>query len=202
MRPRVRYALLFSAAVIAGVYVHELGHAIAGWINGVAVFPTPAKEYVLQAQLDWNTETWIALGGVIGTTVVALSATLHFWRKPSPASEAILAGAFIPPGLYTIRFILVGRGHGSTEWQATQAALGLSPAGHAIDIFFLCLTIAGFIIWGVRLRPPPRSALRIVTLAVAGAILLVALQVGNNAVFDRAFPAVKIINVPRGLDPR
>jgi hypothetical protein len=202
MRARVRYALIFSAAVIAGVYVHELGHAVAGWINGVAVFPTPAKEYVLQAQLDWNTETWIALGGVIGTTVATLAAALYFWRKPSSASEAILAGAFIPPGLYTIRFLLVGRGHDGTEWQAAQAALGLSPAGHAIDVFFLCLLIAGFIIWGVRLHPAPRSVVKIVALAIAGAILLVALQVGNNAVFDRVFPAVKVINIPGGLGPR
>lgn len=202
MRTRIRYVLIFSAAVVAGVYVHELGHAIAGWINGVAVFPTPAKEYILQAQLDWNTETWIALGGVVGTAVAALAAALYFWRKPSADSEAILAGAFIPLGLYTIRFLLVGRGHDGTEWQAAQAALGLLPAGHAIDVFFLCLSIAGFIVWGVRLHPPPRSALRIVALAVAGTILLVALQVGNNAVFDHAFPAVKIINVPGGLDPR
>jgi hypothetical protein len=201
MRAKVRYALIFSASVIAGVYVHELGHAIAGWINGVAVVPTPAKEYILQAQLDWKTETWIALGGVIGTTVVTLAATLYFWRKPSSASEAILAGAFIPPGLYAIRFLLVGRGHDGTEWQAAQAALGLPAAGHAVDVFFLCLPMAGFIIWGVRLHPPPRSALRIIVLAVAGTILLVALQVGNNAVFDSVFPAVKIIHVPRGLDP-
>lgn len=202
MRRRVRYALIFSVAVIAGVYVHEIGHAIAGWVCGVAVVPTPAKEYVLQAQLGWRTETWIALGGVIGTTVSILAAALYFWRKPSSTSEAILAGAFIPPGLYTIRFLVVGRGHDGTEWQAAQAALGLPAAGHAIDVFFLCLTIAGFIIWGVRLRPLPRSALRIVALAVAGTILLVALQVGNNAVFDRVFPAVKIINVPPGLNPR
>jgi hypothetical protein len=33
-------------------------------VNGVAVFPTPAKEYVLQAQLDWSKEIWVALGGV------------------------------------------------------------------------------------------------------------------------------------------
>jgi hypothetical protein len=202
MKINIRFVLLFFAALFAGVYVHELGHAIAGWMNGVAVVPTPAKEYVLQPLLDWNTETWIALGGVIGTTVAVLAATLCFWRKPSSHSEAILAGAFLPLGLYTVRFLLVGRGHDGTEWQAAQAAIGVAPAGHTIDVFFLCLLIAGFAIWGIRRHPPPPSLLRLVALAIAGIILLVALQLGNNAVFDHMFPAVKIVNAPPGLDPR
>jgi hypothetical protein len=202
MKINIRYVLLFSAAVVAGVYVHELGHAVAGWINGVAVVPTLAKEYILQPQLNWNTETWIALGGVIGTTAVVLAATLYFWRKPCSDREAILAGAFLPLGLYAIRFLVVGRGHDSTEWQAAQSALGLPPAGHAIDVFFLCLLMAGFAIWGIRRHPRARSLLRLVTLAGAGIILLVALQVGNNAVFGHVFRAVKVVNVPAGLDPR
>lgn len=202
MKSNIRYVLVFSAAVVAGVYVHELGHAIAGWVSGVAVIPTPAKEYVLQSQLDWNTETWIALGGVIGTTAAALAATLYFWRRQSSDSEAILAGAFLPIALYTIRFLLVGRGHDSSEWQAAQTALGLAPAGHAIDVFFLCFLMAGVVTWGIRRHPPPRSMLRLVALAIAGIILLIALQVGNNAMFDHVFPKVKFVNVPVGLNVR
>ena len=64
MKLRIRYLLIFFGAVIAGVYLHEIGHVVAGLVNGVAVFPTPAKEYVLQAQLDWSKEIWVALGGV------------------------------------------------------------------------------------------------------------------------------------------
>jgi hypothetical protein len=32
--------------------------------------------------LHWSKEIWIALGGVIGTTVAALAAALYFWRQP------------------------------------------------------------------------------------------------------------------------
>jgi hypothetical protein len=152
--------------------------------------------------LGWNKEIWISLGGVLGTTVVVLAAVVYFCLKPCLDREAVLAGALLPLGLYTFRFLLVGRGHDETEWQAAQAALGLPPAGHAIDVFFLCLFIAGLIVWGVRLRPPPSSVLRVVTLAVAGIALLIVLQISNNAVFDRVFPVVRIINVPAGLDPR
>jgi hypothetical protein len=194
--------LLFLGAVIAGVYLHEVGHAVVGWVNGIAIVPTPAKEYVLQSQLEWNKEIWISLGGVLGTTVAVLAAGLYFWRKPCLDREAILAGALLPLGLYTFRFLCVGRGHDETEWQAAQTALGLPPAGHAIDVFFLCLLNAGLIVWGIRLRPRLSSLLRLVALVIAGIILLVLLQAGNNAVFDRVFPVVKVVNVPPGLDPR
>jgi len=202
MKLSIRYLLIFFAAAIAGVYLHEVGHAAVGWVNGIAVVPTPAKEYVLQSQLAWNKEIWIKLGGVLGTTLAVLAAGLYFWRKPCLDREAILAGALLPLGLYTLRFLLVGRGHDATEWQAAQTALGLPPAGHAIDVFFFCLLVAGFLVWGIRLHPRPSSLLRIVILGIAGIVLLVVLQVGNNAVFDRMFPVVKVVNVPAGLDPR
>jgi len=43
MKLSIRYMLLFSATVIAGAYLHEIGHAVAGWVNGVAIVPTPAN---------------------------------------------------------------------------------------------------------------------------------------------------------------
>jgi hypothetical protein len=100
MKLSLRYMLLFSASLIAGVYLHEIGHAVAGWVNGVVVVPTPAKEYILQSQLDWSKEVWIALGGVIGTTVAALAAAFYLWPQPSSDREAVLAGAFLPVGVY------------------------------------------------------------------------------------------------------
>jgi hypothetical protein len=202
MKLSIRYVLLFSGALIAGVYLHEIGHTVVGWIEGVAIVPTPAKEYVLQTELDWHKEIWIALGGPIGTTVAALTAALYFWRKPSPESEAILFGAFLPLGFYSLRFLVVGRGHDGLEWQAAQTALGLRPAGHTIDVFFLCLFIAGLSIWVFRLHPTLRTWLRLATMVICGVVLLIVLQVGNNAVFDHRFPIVKIVNVPAGLGPR
>lgn len=198
----IRYVSLFVGALIAGVYLHEIGHAIAGWALGVAVVPTPAKEYVLQSQLAWNKEIWISLGGPVGTAAAASAAILYLWRKPGSDSEAVWAGAFLPLLVYSVRFLLAGRGHDSTEWQGAQTALGLRPAGHAIDIFFLCLLIGGCTVWFFRLHPPLRSLLRLTALGIVGIAFLIALQAGNNAVFDRAFPDVKIVNVPAGLDPR
>jgi len=202
MKRSVRYWLLFFAAIIAGVYLHEIGHAVVGWINGITIVPTPAKEYALQSQLGWNKEIWIALGGVCGTTLAALAAVTYFWRNPRPESEAILIGAFLPLGLYSLRFLLVGRGHDDVEWQAAQVALGLPPAGHVIDIFFLCLLITGFLVWVSRQHPPLRSWLKLATMAIGGIVLLIVVQKANNALFDPLFPVVRMVNVPAGLDPR
>jgi len=38
--------------------------------------------------------------------------------------------------------------------------------------------------------------------AIFGIVLLISLQAGNNAVFDRLFPVVKVVNVPAGFDAR
>ena len=207
-----RYFLIFSAAFVAGCYVHEVGHAAFGWLEGVAVFPTPAKEYVLQAQLDWSKYVWVALGGPVGTTLAALAATAYYGCNPSLDSEAILAGAFAPPGIYDLFFLLRGRGHGR-EWQAAQTALGLRPAGHAMDIFFLCLSVAAFVVWAIRggalwntggatksRLPWLWSLLRLGTMAVAGFVLILVLQSSNNAVFDHVFRNARVVNVPAGID--
>jgi hypothetical protein len=88
------------------------------------------------------------------------------------------------------------------EWQAAQTALGLAPAGHAIDVFFLCLWLAGIILWGSRWRFPLRYSLpRFAGLAIAGFILLVALQVGNNRLFDRHITDAKVVNTHQASTP-
>jgi hypothetical protein len=203
MKARVHYGLVFAAATFAGVYLHEIGHATAGWVLGIAVVPTPAKEYILRSEVSWNQEIWISLGGVVGTTLAIVGATLYFLRQRRPEAEAILLGALIPPCLYTVRFLLAGRGHDGLEWQAAQTALGLAPAGHAIDIFFLCLCLVGIIAWGSRLGFPLRySLLKLAGLTIAGVILLVVLQAGNNRLFDHHFPATRVADTPSGLDPR
>jgi hypothetical protein len=203
MKASVRYALVFVGTTIGGVYLHEIGHALAGWIQGIPVVPMPAKEYILRPQVDWNQEIWIALGGIVGTTLAIVAASLYFLRERRPEAEAVLLGALLPSCFYTIRFLLVGRGHDGSEWQAAQTALGLAPAGHGIDVFFLSLSLAGILVWSFRLRSPLRyQLLRLVGLAIGGAILLIVLQVGNNGLFDRFFPATRVVNAPSGLDPR
>jgi hypothetical protein len=203
MSTKVRYALVFGVAAVAAVFLHELGHVLAAWAQGIAAVPTPAKEYVLRPEVAWHQECGIALGGVLGSTLAALGALIGYGRGRRLNAEAALFGAMVPVWFYTVRFLLVGRGHDGTEWQAAQAALRLAPAGHAIDFLFLGLVLAAAVPWGLRLRAPLRYPLaRLAGAVVAGAILLVALQVGNNWLFDRHFPHTQVVGVPSGLNPR
>jgi hypothetical protein len=198
----IRYLLFFWLAAVAAGYVHEIGHAVSGLLVGVITIPTPAKEYPIQSELEWSKATWIALGGPIGTLSALFIATAYFWRKPCSDREAALAGASLPVFIYSLRFLLIGRGHDDIEWQGAQTALGLPPASHGIDIFFMCILVAIVVVWFVRRRPSLWSLLKLPALAISGVILLVAVQAGNNVVFDRMFPKVKVVNVPPGLDPR
>ena len=131
-----------------------------------------------------------------------LAAIVYFVRNPRPKTEAILAGTLAPLGFYALRFIITGRGHDGLEWQEAQAALGMAPLGHVIDIFFLCMLIAGILAWGIRMRPSLRHwFLKVPGLAIAGIILLVVLQVVNNLIFNRFFPDTTV-DVPEGFDTR
>lgn len=204
MKTDRRLILAFAGAALGGVYLHEIGHAAAGWMQGIPVFPTPAKEYVLLDRVEWSRMTWIALGGVVTTALLAMSTLVWYLRTRHARADAILAGVFLPPFVYSVRFLMVGRGHDAVEWQAAQSALGLAPAGHAVDALFLLLVLAATAAWIVRRRPKLRfsAAGRAVGLVVGGIALLVVLQVANNALFDPLFPEAEVVQMPEHLDPR
>jgi hypothetical protein len=198
MKKQLRFTLVFLAACICSMYFHEIGHAIFGWFQGVPVMPTPAKEYIVQSQVEWHQRTWISLGGVLASVLVVSGSLLWYVLKRSQTGVAILAGCLVIPGIYTLRFLLEGRGHDATEWQEAQTALGANPSGHSIDLVFLVLFFAGCgsIVWfkGISLRW--RSLLKIVSLALLGLAIMIIVQVGNNAVFDKHFPKTRTLNVP------
>ncbi len=206
MKDKLRFALVFSVACLAGVFLHEIGHAIAGWAQAIPVVPTPAKEYALQAQVEWHQEIWISLGGVAATTLLTLGTLFWYVRvsATTPRTDAVLAGVLLPSFFYSLRFLMVGRGHDGLEWQAAQTALGVDPAGHFVDILLLCLFLAGVGTWLIRSRRwlRPGSIGSIFALVVGGIALVVLIQVANNALFDRFFPDSTTVHIPAGLDGR
>lgn len=193
-----RFLLLFAAAIVGASFVHELGHAVAGWLQGVAVVPTPFKEYVLRQELGWHTYAWIAFGGVGGSVLSVLGTLAWYVRRDRASGDAVLAGAILIPLAYTVRYLLVGRGHDGLEWQAAQSALGADPSGHAVDIVFLVLFVAGFTAWLFRRRAAlgVSTAARLAGLLVVGIVFIIVFQVTNNLLFDRFFPKTRILDVP------
>jgi hypothetical protein len=204
MRENARLLVIFATTCIGGVFVHELGHAIGGWIQGIAVVPTPAKEYILQAHVEWHQMTWIAFGGVAATAFLTLGTVIWYVRQSQPAADVVLAGILLPPLAYTMRFLLAGRGHDDIEWQAAQSALGAAPAGHAIDLLFAFLSLLGIAAWiGHRGRSLRGSSVaKAAGLMFSGLVLLVIIQIANNVLFDRFFQYTQTLNKPPMLDPR
>jgi hypothetical protein len=161
---------------------------MAAWLHGVPAVPTFAKEYIL-GPLTEVAQNQMALGGLVGTVAALLAAGTWHNRRPGAMRSALLAGTLVLPGFYALRFFLAGRGHDGTEFQEAQAALGLSYAGHAMDWLFVGLFVVAGMFWFWRTRPPLnlRLAVRLAAGAVVGLAVLVFVQVGNNAMFDRFF---------------
>ncbi len=177
--------LVFAAAIVVSVFIHELGHCMVPWLHGYPAIPTPAKEYILKP-LPEGIQNQMALGGIIGSVVALVAASLWLHLRPSALSSSMVAGALTPPGFYTLRFILAGRGHDGTEFQEAQAALGLSYAGHGVDWLFVSLFVAVTVFWFWRTRAhfAPKLMVRLVVGAVVAMVILALLQTINNRVFD------------------
>jgi hypothetical protein len=180
--------MLFSAAIVASLFVHEIGHCAVAWCHGYAAIPTAAKEYLL-SPLPEALQHPVALGGIVGSVVALLTALFWFHRNPTAIGSALLAGAMAPPGFYTLRFILTGHGHDATEFQDAQSALGLAYSGHAVDWLFVALFGITAALWFLRTRSRPshRLVVRLIAGAVASLVVVVLLQTINNALFDPLF---------------
>ncbi len=177
--------LIFAAAIVASVFIHELGHCTMVWVHGYPAIPTPAKEYILKP-LPEAFQNQMALGGIIGSVIALVAASIWVHLRPAAISSAVLAGAMTAPGFYTLRFILAGRGHDGSEFQEAQAALGLSYAGHGVDWLFVTLFVAAavFWFWRTRARLTPKLLVRLVVGSIAAIVMVALLQTINNRVFD------------------
>jgi hypothetical protein len=193
-----RVVVVFAITGIAAVLGHEIGHAVAGWVQGIPVVPTPIKAYVLKEQIDWREQIWISMGGVATTALLAIGTLLWYLREHRVIADAVLAGVMLPLFAYTARFLLAGRGHDGLEWQEAQAAVGAAPSGHLVDLMFLGLFALGCATWMIRRRATlrPSSFVKAAGLMLGGIALLMVLQVANNALFDRYFSDTRTINAP------
>ncbi len=178
--------LIYFVTIISSVFVHELGHSIVAWIHGYRAVPTPAKEYTLDA-IPLDLQSFVSLGGIVGSSLFVFLIFFLYINKRYKINSAILAGAIAAPAMYTIRFILKGRGHDETEFQEAQSALGLNYSGHSLDWFFLILVLLGVIIWLIKSKPKINILGRLFIGILLTFIFLIALQNVNNAIFDPIF---------------
>jgi hypothetical protein len=186
LNTEIRTWSIYFLTLLTAIYIHELGHCIPAWINGVVAIPTPAKEYIMGTISD-DLQQSVSLGGIIGTILFTVLTILFYLIKTHKYSSAVLAAALAMPGMYTFRFFIVGRGHDATEFQEAQAAMGFTYSGHAIDWILLGLFLAGLVIWLVHKKPNFKIAGRLGLGFILTLIFVIALQTINNAIFDPLF---------------
>jgi hypothetical protein len=178
--------IIYFVIIILSVYVHELGHSICAWVHGYRAVPTPAKNYVIDA-IPGNLQQYISLGGIVGSILFVFIIFFLYVYKTFKFNSAILAASSVAPGMYTLRFILKGRGHDETEFQEAQSALGLNYSGHSLDWLFLVLFLSGIVLWIIKSKPNYKISGRLFIGFILTFIFFIALQDLNNAIFDPMF---------------
>lgn len=177
---------VYFVTILFSSFFHELGHCIVAWVHGCSAIPTLAKEYLLHPAPAEVNEA-ISAGGIVFSALFAVTGIVVYWKSDWSYRAAMLAGALAMPAIYTLRFILMGRGHDGSEFQEAQAALGWSYSGHAADWLFTFLGVAGAIAWMIASRPGWRTWINLLIGAIATVVFIVLLQTLNNRIFDPIF---------------
>lgn len=178
--------IIYFATIILSVYVHELGHSVYAWTHGYRAVPTPAKNYLIDT-IPENLQRYVSLGGIVGSVLFVLIIFSLYIYKSFKYNSAILAAAIVAPGMYTLRFIVAGRGHDSTEFQEAQSALGLNYSGHSLDWLFLALFLTGIVLWIIKSKPNFKITGRLIIGGLLTIVFFIILQYVNNAIFDPMF---------------
>jgi hypothetical protein len=176
---------IYFGTIFLSLFTHEIGHCIPAWVNGYQAIPTPVKEY-LQESVPKELSISVSLAGIVGTFLFSIAILVAYSVRKS-MSTAILAGAIAMPGMYTLRYVLFGRGHDGAEFQEAQNALGLDYSGHSLDIAFLLLFLTGTILWVNRIRPGLKVSGRLFLGFVLTLVFVMGLQFFNNLIFDPIF---------------
>jgi hypothetical protein len=177
---------IYFITLLSANFFHELGHCIPAWTHGYSAIPTPAKMYTL-ASIPLHLVKYESLGGIINSVLFTVLVIIYFAKSSFKYNSAVLAGGIAMPSIYTLRFILRGRGHDQTEFQEAQSALGLSYTGHFIDWLFLFLFLLGVAAWIIKSKPGIKISGRLVIGAVLSLAFIVLLQKINNSIFDPIF---------------
>jgi hypothetical protein len=177
---------VYFITIIIAVFIHELGHCIIAWANGVPAIPTPAKTYPLE-NISVQLTNAFSLGGISGTIAFSLAIVSAYLFSSSKFNSAVLAGALANPGMYSFLFFLKGRGHSGSEFQKAQAALGQSYSGHFLDWLLVSIFIVGAITWFIKSKAGLKIVPRIIIGFAISILFLSALQDLNNKFFDPLF---------------
>jgi predicted small integral membrane protein len=140
-------------------------------------------EYISD-DLPVNLRPYVSLGGALATIIISVIVLLLYAFSRKIISSTLLAGVLALPGMYSLRFVILGRGHDATEFQEAQAALGFSYSGNSLDWIFLVIFLSGTLAWIYKSKPGYKKAGRLLVGTILTIAFIVVLQEVNNAVFN------------------
>jgi len=193
MSRALAFALLVFAAAIVSALVHELGHGVFYWLQGVPAGVSLVKEFPLR-DITASQYAVGSLGGPVASLVL-LAVSCHLYgraggapRRRSVASAFVLANVlyFVLRGLIAV---LKRRG-GELDDIA-----GLVGLGHpAVVLAYAVISAAALTYWMRvgRVRATPRAAGAFVALLAGYVVVMTGLEVVDQALFWHRFPTVQI----------
>jgi hypothetical protein len=187
------WAIYFLTAMF-GIWIHEIGHCIPAWLNGIAAFPSPANEYILHPVSN-DLNQYISLGGYTGTLIFIIIVLLVFLFTNFRFRSEMYAGATAIIGMYCSLILFNGRGHGGHEFQEAQAAMGFTYSGHSMDVFVMALFISLSLIWYFYKKPEIKIFGRLLTGAILTFLFFILYEWINNLIFDPIFKSQAIIRI-------
>lgn len=66
---------MYFLTTMLGIWVHEIGHCIPAWLNGIPAFSSPANEYILHPVSTYLNQ-YISLGGYWYIPFISFSGTI------------------------------------------------------------------------------------------------------------------------------
>lgn len=189
----LRFLALLAVAAVASTLLHELGHCVFYWVQGVPAGMSLTKEFPLRD----ITAVQYAVGSVGGPAAslgLLVLATALFRRYSAREKLRDVLSALILANVYYIvlrSLIALLKGAGG-ELDAIAGLVGLNF--RAVVVVFLTVSLVcvyGWISAGGP-RPNLRNAATFVVLLVGYVFLVVGLESIDRKLFWRRFPTIEI----------
>jgi hypothetical protein len=189
----LRFVGVFLVMSLAAVLVHEFGHCLFYWIQGIPAGMSLVKEYPLRNITDLEYAIGSA-GGPLMNVLLLVAALLWLRRTRPDTGSRRWAMALIIANLsyFIIRSVLALLKNDGGELTDAASLVGLSF--HAALVFFLAVTVFA-LVWMVKVASIPvrvGSAFRLLGLVFLNLFFLVALEAFDQAFFWEKFPTIEI----------
>lgn len=193
VRSRIKFLLLVIAAGVISTLIHELGHCIFYWFQGIPAAMSLVKEYPL---VD-ITATQYAIGSVGGplaniALIIISYLVIRKYEKHTRVwnylSALIIANSFY----FVFRGLLALLKRSGGELQDAASLIGLNYLFIVGLFFIIAITILALWINRFSIRISATNGFSFVLFFIAYFIVLIIMQVADESLFWHKFPTIQI----------